>query len=518
MFELPEGDVNYSNSRKIRHGLTLAVAARIQYLSNKITAMKNRIVHTAQVLMLSLTLTACHSFTTLPDGISFKGERIVTDEIAFVSDTTWVDGCGKRHIEQAIFDDVFRIIAASKKLIVLDMFLYNDFQGPTPETTRALADELTSALIAKKIERPEIEIVVITDPVNVLYGSLPSPFFERLSAAGIRVVITDLRKLRDSNTVYSFFWRLFIKPFGNSAATTLPNPIGPRRVSVRSYLELINFKANHRKVLIADRGDDYVGFVSSANPHDGSSAHRNAAIRFTGPAVLDLLATENAVLAFSGEPIVASDQLALDRPLDPLQSTGSSATIQIVTEGKIREAILTHLASVGTGAKVDLMMFYLSDRAVITALKLAHQHGADLRVLLDPNKDAFGREKNGIPNRPVARELVEAGVTVRWCRTLGEQCHTKMLMIHDPSGTAVIIAGSANFTRRNLEDFNLETNVVVEGHSDRVPFVDARKYFDDAWNNTDNRQYSVDYDQYNDSSWWRRQLYLFMEWSGISTF
>jgi phosphatidylserine/phosphatidylglycerophosphate/cardiolipin synthase-like enzyme len=480
--------------------------------------MKHPIIRSAQVLALPFVLASCHSFKALPDGISFKGEQAITEEIAFLADSTWVDESGQRHIQQAIFDDIFRIIAASKKLIVLDMFLYNDFQGPAPETTRTLADELTSALIAKKREEPEIDIVVITDPVNVLYGGLPSPFFDRLSTAGIRVVITDLRKLRDSNTVYSFFWRLFIKPFGNKKATTLPNPIGPGRVSLRSYLELINFKANHRKVLIADRRNDYVGIVSSANPHDASSAHRNAAIRFTGPAVLDLLATENAILAFSGQPIVEMNQLLLNQPLHSQQFTGSSATIQVVTEGKIKQAILSHLRDVGTGDNVDLMMFYLADRAIISALKQAHQRGANLRLLLDPNKDAFGRKKNGIPNRPAARELNKAGVTVRWCRTLGEQCHTKMLMIHAPSGITTIITGSANLTRRNLGDFNLETNVVVEGHSNQVPFIDARQYFDDAWNNTENRQYSVAYDQFEDGSWWHRQLYLFMEWSGISSF
>jgi phosphatidylserine/phosphatidylglycerophosphate/cardiolipin synthase-like enzyme len=480
--------------------------------------MKYQISRAAQVLALPFVLASCHSFKTLPDGISFKGAPIATEEVAFVSDTTWIDGSGQRHIEQAIFDNIFRIIAASKKLIILDMFLYNDFQGPTAETTRALANELTSALIAKQQEEPEIDIVVITDPVNVLYGGLPSPFFDRLRAAGIRVVITDLRKLRDSNTVYSFFWRLFIKPFGNKTAATLPNPIGPGRVSLRSYLELINFKANHRKVLIADQGGEYIGFVSSANPHDGSSAHRNAAIRFNGPAVLDLLATENAVLAFSGQPVVELQHLESKQPSYPPTPDRSSTTIQVITEGKIRQAILSRLENAGPGDKVDLMMFYLSDRAIIKALKLAHQHGASLRLLLDPNKDAFGREKSGIPNRPVARELMNAGVTVRWCRTLGEQCHTKMLMVHHLDGKTVIVSGSANYTRRNLEDFNLETNVLVEGPSDQLPFIDARQYFNNAWNNTEERQYSVAYDKYEDASWWHRQLYLFMEWSGISAF
>ena len=372
---------------------------------------------------------------------------------------------------------------------------------------------MTEALITRKAQVPDINIIVITDPLNTLYGGLPSAQFEQLEAADIPVVITDLRQLRDSNTVYSFFWRIFIKPFGNTTASTLPNPVGPGRVSLRTYLELVNFKANHRKVLIADQGDSYVGFVTSANPHDGSSAHRNAAVRFSGAAAVDLLATENAVLALSGEA-----EVPFEFPLKSIPVAETVPTVQIVTERKIKDAYLSQLQAAGPGDNVDLMMFYLSDRAIVKALKMAHQRGASLRVLLDPNKDAFGREKNGIPNRLVASELVKAGVDVRWCYTQGEQCHAKMLLVSGQADRAALISGSANLTRRNLDNFNLETNVVVTASTTDSAISDAQVYFDDAWHNTDNRQYSVDYSHYKDGSLWRRGLYRFMEWSGISSF
>ncbi len=471
------------------------------------------IVRISQMLTLSLILAGCHSFKTLPEGISYQGEHRVSDEVVFLSDATWIDEAGRRQVEQTIFNNLFKIIADAEKLIVLDMFLYNDFQGPVPETTRALSSELTEALIARKAQVPDINIVVITDPLNTLYGGLPFAQFEQLEAADIPVVITDLRQLRDSNTVYSFFWRIFIKPFGNTTASTLPNPVGPGRVSLRNYVELVNFKANHRKVLVADQGDSYVGLVTSANPHDGSSAHRNTAIRFTGAAVADLLATENAVLALSGQPTIA-----VDLAFDPVAGSESAPTVQVVTEARIKEAYLSHLQAAGPKDKVDLMMFYLSDRAIVKALKLAHERGAELRVLLDPNKDAFGREKNGIPNRSVAAELVKAGLDVRWCATQGEQCHAKMLLVNRSGDHAALLSGSANLTRRNLDDFNLETNVVVTGSIASAPFTDAQTYFDDAWHNTGGRQYSVDYAHYKDESLWRRGLYRFMEWSGISSF
>jgi len=55
-----------------------------------------------------------------------------------------------------------------------------------------------------------------------------------------------------------------------------------------NYLALLNSKANHRKVILADRGDEVVALVTSANPHDGSSAHGNVGILFSGAAVADL--------------------------------------------------------------------------------------------------------------------------------------------------------------------------------------------------------------------------------------
>ena len=216
----------------------------------------------------------------LPAGISYSGREHPVTDVEFLSDLTYVDATGARVVEQTIFDEIFEMISGARRFILLDMFLYNPFQGPVPETTRALSGEMTAALTAQKRRFPEIEIVLITDPINTVYGGMASPQFEALEAAGVRVVTTNLQVLRDSNPIYSTFWRLLIRPFGNGAGGELPNPFGAGRVSARSYLDLLNFKANHRKTILADDGDGLVGLVTSANPHDGSSAHGNLAIRF----------------------------------------------------------------------------------------------------------------------------------------------------------------------------------------------------------------------------------------------
>lgn len=465
-------------------------------------------------LAAAALLGGCHNFQALPDGLSVAAPARGAAEVRFVADRTWVDGDGVRHVDQAIFDAAFALIDGARQLIVADMFLFNDWQGPVPETTRALSGELTERLIAARRAHPGIEIVVITDPVNTLYGGIEAPHFEALRAAGVRVVVTDLTELRDSNVLYSPFWRVFFQPFGNARGRLLPNPIGPGRVSLRTYLALLNFKANHRKTLVADRDGALVGLVSSANPHDASSAHRNAAIIFDGPAARDLLQTENAVLAFSGaEPVDLSRwTLAAPAVLD------APVTVQVVTEGAIEAAVLAALERAGMGDRIDLMMFYLSDRDVIDALLAAQARGATLRVLLDPNKDAFGREKNGVPNRPVARRLRDAGIDVRWCDSHGEQCHAKMLLVRDGGGATTLISGSANFTRRNLDDFNLETDVVVKGDRAAPPLAAARRYFDGMWANRDGRHYSTGYEAYREDGLWHRFLYCWMESTGMSSF
>jgi phosphatidylserine/phosphatidylglycerophosphate/cardiolipin synthase-like enzyme len=455
---------------------------------------------------------AYNVYKPLPEGISFAGQVRPAEEIAFYKDMTWEDGEGRRHSQQEIFDKVLKMIAGARYLIVLDMFLFNDFISKEQVPYRRLAQEITDALVAQKNKYPEMLIVVITDPINSIYKGLTNSYFERMTSENIQVVFTKLERLRDSNPAYSAFWRIFIKPFGNSPASLLPTPFGKGRVSLRSYLAMLNFKANHRKVIICNAADGYSALITSANPHDGSSAHGNVAIYFKGPAVLDLLQSEKAVLAFSGGPALPPS------PEAKLKNQATGTTVQIISEGKIKEALIAALNQADAGDKLTMIVFYLSDRDVIYALKNAYSRGAAVRILLDPNKDAFGREKNGIPNRQVAAELVKLGMPVRWSNTHGEQSHTKMLMVEYEQGHSMVILGSANFTRRNLNNLNLETNIAVRGSAALPLFVDIKKYIDLQWNNTDGKKFSVDYSDYADKSFRRRILYHWMERTGMSTF
>lgn len=463
-------------------------------------------------ILLLICMAVYHVHKPLPDGIDFTAPARSVSHIQFLADRTFTTADGERRMERQIFDAVFDMIAGARKVVLVDMFLFNDFQGQGAEKHRALSDELTNALIAQKQHYPELEIHVISDPINNLYGGRDSRHFAQLEAAGIPVTVTDLTRLRDSNPAYSAIWRLFIKPFGNSEGELLPNPFGEGRVSLRTYLGMLNFKANHRKLIIADNGPELTALVTSANPHDGSSAHGNVALRFNGDAAWDLFQTEVAVLAFSGNaaPIFELQQIP--------ESIENGLTVQVVTERSVERAALQLINGAKPGDKLDLAMFYLSDRHIIEALKAAKMRGVTLRVLLDPNKDAFGREKNGIPNRPVAYELMQAGIPIRWCDTHGEQCHAKWLMHRGVEGTTTMLLGSTNLTRRNLHNLNLETNVIVSGSAESSPLQRGQAWFDELWNNLYGRHYSVDYANYADERLWPRLVYRVMEATGLSTF
>jgi phosphatidylserine/phosphatidylglycerophosphate/cardiolipin synthase-like enzyme len=369
-------------------------------------------------------------------------------------------------------------------------------------------------LIEAKRINPDIRIDVITDPINTVYGGSTSGVMESLKTHDINVIITNLDPLRDSNPLYSAIWRTFIQWFGNSPGGLLPHPFSSKApdVSLRSYLTLLNFKANHRKVFTADAGNSFVSVVMSANPHDASAAHSNVAIEVRDKIALDLFETEKAVASLSQGQL---SQNGIDVP----EAVSGNLQIRVLTEASIRRAIIEEINATTSGDGIRLAMFYLSERRIVKALESAARRGVKIRMVLDPNKDAFGYEKSGVPNRPVAHELVngtDGAIQVRWYNTRGEQFHSKMLIV-ERAGESAIILGSANYTRRNLRNYNLELDVILKGESSARVFTDADDYFDRIWNNRDG-VYTTDYEAYRDDAFFKTVIYNIQERFGVSSF
>ena len=123
-------------------------------------------------------------------------------------------------------------------------------------------------------------------PSTMSTAASPRPISPRCATRASRWSVIDLDELRDSNFIYSAFWRLTMKWWSGDGSGDgwLPNPLagGPEEVTFGAWARLLNFKANHRKVLIADDGKRRLtGIVTSANPHDASSRHSNVALKLT---------------------------------------------------------------------------------------------------------------------------------------------------------------------------------------------------------------------------------------------
>ncbi|WP_231682282.1 phospholipase D family protein [Phosphitispora fastidiosa] len=447
----------------------------------------------------------------LPEGVSVAKTPNNVSDVEFLYDLTYMKDGQKVH-DQEIFDRALEIIGDAQEYIVVDMFLFND-EYNRQYSYPALSSSLADALIEKKRQHPETEITVITDEINTFYGSYPSKYLERMKDNGIRVTITDLTKIRDSNPAYSGFWRVALQWFGSRGKGWLPNAFSPDspEVTMRSYLKLLNFKANHRKVIVTDS----YSLVTSANPHDASAYHSNIAFVVAGGISEQILESETAVTAFSGN--AGRQQATVNSGSEP--EAGGDLQVSLLTEGKIKKHLIDSFRNSGPGDMIQMGMFYLGERDLIVELLKASERGTDIRLVLDPNKDAFGMEKNGIPNRPVASELNEKSqgrIKIRWYDTHGEQYHTKIVMIQGKQKTE-IYGGSANLTRRNIGDYNLETDLKITAPNNSDLAQDAAAYFETIWNNQGG-EYTLDFEKYRDDSKAKYFVYRLQEWSGLSSF
>ena len=449
-------------------------------------------------------------YKPLPQGLDYSGP-LRHAPVEFIADQSYIDAQGKQQLDQHIFNQILKLIAQAKTTIVIDMFLFNQEVGDSKVQQRALTQQLIDALVNHKAVNPTLDIKFITDPINSVYGGILPEQYHQLRQGGIDVIETNLSPLRASNPLWSGFWYLCCQDAGNNPAKGwLPNPFGQQKITIRSYLNLFNFKANHRKTIVVDTDTGWKTLVTSANPHDGSSRHSNVALLVSGATAGDILKSEQPVAQMSGgdSPFLV---------IGDIDSKKTDPQVQVLTEKAIYDAVLKMLNTAKANDQIDLAMFYLSERKIIQGLIAAEARGVKIRVLLDPNKDAFGRQKNGIPNRQVASELYSAGIDVRWCDTHGEQCHSKMIVKYNAQSSELIL-GSANFTARNLKNYNLETDLRVIGTPEQAIFIDANQYFNSAWSNLNGRHISVDYASYADESTWKYGVYRLMEWSGLSTF
>ena len=107
---------------------------------------------------------------------------------------------------------------------------------------------------------------------------------------------------------------------------------------------------------------------------------------------------------------------------------------------------------------INLIIYLLSDRDVITALKNAVLRGVAVRVLIEQNPCCAN---NNTMQRAVFSDLQEGGVQVQWTNPAFRLTHAKMAVI---DGTTTLIM-SQNLTRTSFT-FNREADIVDRDPAD----------------------------------------------------
>lgn len=465
------------------------------------------------LLIIVIVLGVFNSYKSLPNGISYTGEiiKVSEQEIDFLYDLTY-EAEEKRIYDHEIFDKILETIDSAEKYVLIDMFLWS--KG-NEEPMRDLAQEMTDHLIKRKKEIPELKVIVITDLYNTGYGSFDVDYFEQMKDVEIDVVFTDLNKLRDSNLLYSPLWRTFFQILGDPSGGWVQIPGYSEKGSIRAFLKLMNFKANHRKTMIADCGNQMCSFVISANPAGSGAEHSNVGFLVKNNIYQDIYNSEKTVLNMSGYKFDDWDFSFVKANLEETKDI----EIQLLTEKKIKDNILMKINESQKDEEIKIAIFYFSDREIIRALLKASERGVDIKIIADPSKTGFGRDKFGVPTRMVISELIKKSngkIKAKYYDTDAEQFHTKMSIFSNQNNLTVIL-GSGNYTRRNLDNLNLEADLKVKIPIDKNMSLEILEYFEKMWNNNGGH-YTIDSNSFTQPSLWRTIQYRFQEFSGASTF
>ena len=462
-------------------------------------------------LFLYVGVITWHTYKPLPAGLNYEGDIHWTNDVEMLTDLTFTqnqEGDGMVH-ELSIFDEIYKMIDEAEEFIVLDFFLMDHYSDENIDFPK-IAETLTEKLIQKKNSNPQMEIIYITDSLNTGYGSYESKWFSQMEDAGIEVVYTDLDQLRDSTPLYSGLYRTIFRWVNFEREGWIANGMSSEapKMTLKSYMILLNVKANHRKTVVTDK----LAIVSSANPHDASGLHGNIALKVKGTVLNDILEAEEAVVRYTNGGSLPRVKVGRERD--------GEYAVQYLTEKKILDVLLGDIAAAQEGDTIRMGMFFIAMPEVVQAIVDAANRGVHVQMILDPNENSFGNEKTGLPNRPVVHKMMEetdGKLDVRWYNTVVGQYHTKLVVVQRGLET-YITNGSANLTDRTLNNYNLEANLRVIAPKDSQLSNEIDDYFDRLWNNED-ALYTLDFEEYQDGfTFFQRGIYRLQELLKLTTY
>jgi hypothetical protein len=436
----------------------------------------------AAVLFMVITLAwgSCavwNSVKPLPRGtrVASLAARLDESQVDFLDDLAPPGAILKRETEA---------IGRAEQTIVLD-------QSP-------LARELADALLLRKRQRPNLKVMLVTDPRNEVYGGTPLRTLSALERTGIVVVRTRLERLRDPNPMYSSLWRLCVGWWSDPFDET------PGKATLRSSLRRRNLKADGRQLLVADDGaGGWTSIVMSAattgaTVSTGAAAGAGLALEIRGHLAAAIVASELQLAAWSTD----DDRLPAAPPID---SRGvGTIDARFLTEGAIQAALRDAIAIAGSGDSIKIAVQAFGDRQLVDAVVRAAARGARVQLLLDP----------GSPEtQAAAGELLReepGSIEVRW-RARDSRAEAGYAVIQHRSDVWFDV-GSANFTRRGLDDLDLAADIELHMPARAGPARAVTELFAKHWSNA--AAYAAHADESKETYW----RYRVAEATGLSVF
>lgn len=499
--------------------------------SQRINSMMKKIIilvaalATATTTLFALTPTEPKRLAACSPWYSVQQE-----DIELYESYTWYDHqLQQRFHKLNICDKALDMISKSEKNLIICAFLF-DCLYPKAPAPRDIVTELTNAAIARKKEYPEMTVILILDPVNKAYGNRTSPAVKKLVENGIDVFYSDLLATKSATKLGIGETLRELVAFANTATLGISNAIlhsfsriklpiknslDEKGMSIEMLWTATALKANHRKLIVADiNGRQYETLVTSANPHNASVPAANYALCVKGPLsrYVYMVLRADAMYSAKIKDCIWSDKSksyrknyfkkqlpAIDYQPQAITDSNNLAKACFVSEIQIKNAVLEMLKSAKPQDQIRIQMFYLSELGIVEQfLETAKKSKAEIKVLLDPNKDSFNLQKDGTPNRQVAAYLMQKkkelglNLTIRWYDTHGEQNHAKIMSITNKlTSKYELINGSCNWSGKNINDINMEANIFIKDAP--VAVNKFNKVFDMLWSNSDGKHYTIEY-------------------------
>lgn len=458
----------------------------------------------------------------LPKGFNLEGlsYNVYEDNIALLSmfpkNTT-----GQITLEKyEIYNKILQMIDQAQAYILIDSYLFGTDNNELPYVYKTFLNKI----IEKKQKNHNIIIQIITDPINTFYRKNDVlPDFQILNQNGINIITTDIDKLRDSSIIYSALWRTLLQWFGIPNTGQMDNPIKkfPEKISFRSYLKYLNFKSNRRAIVLTDNGLKISALVTSAYLYDSGVHNPHIAFYFESENWRDIYESERVVAELSQQNFSKLNEKYFDFTETTDETKKAIGNLQVFTENKIKKIILRALNGLEPKDSLSIVTSQLSDRDIIQSLINTAKKNVNINMILNHDKKSKNTKQDGLPNQAVAQEMLkksENKIKIRWLDISDNQPSAKLLLINKIKNPSILILGTANFSKKDMEGFNLNTMIQFSGTSSTAPIMQANKFFDALWNNTDGSTYTVEYEKHKNTSYLKYLLYRFLEWSGLSNF